>query len=234
MADLANATGGLEKFNNHNYDYWRSCLESYLQGQDLWEVVGGSETAAPTRENAEALRRWAGKAMYVRAEDNRIKGTVGTYSFGRPKDQNRLGTRWQHYLPGPTMLCSTPLSGRSPRGRDRPVVHESDLCHEISQLDPESRISETRMRRIITRGLKPEYKGFMTAIRGWPTQPSPLELESLLANQETMARQMASVSVKDEEEALFTRGARSKKTETAESSRRREGSLQGGAWRDRR
>lgn len=65
----------------------------------------------------------------------------------------------------------------------------------------------------------------------------PLELESLLANQETLARQMASVSVKDEEEALFTRkgrsGARSKKTETAESSRRRGGSQQGGAWRSK-
>lgn len=61
------------------------------------------------------------------------------------------------------------------------------------------------MRRIIIRGLKPEYNGFITAIRGWPTQPSLVELENLLANQETLTRQMSGVSLKNEEEALFSK-----------------------------
>ncbi|KAL4188778.1 hypothetical protein AMTRI_Chr08g162130 [Amborella trichopoda] len=56
------------------------------------------------------------------------------------------------------------------------------LCHKISKLDLKSRITETTMRRIITRCLRPKYNGFMMAIRGWPTQPSLMELESLLAN----------------------------------------------------
>ena len=58
MADLANATGGIEKTNNHNYGYWRLCVEAYLQGQDLWEIVGGTNTTAPTNDNAEALQKW--------------------------------------------------------------------------------------------------------------------------------------------------------------------------------
>ena len=39
---------------------------SYLQGQDLWEIVGGSETMPPLAIEAEALRKWTikeGKAI---------------------------------------------------------------------------------------------------------------------------------------------------------------------------
>ncbi|KAL4182452.1 hypothetical protein AMTRI_Chr11g150150 [Amborella trichopoda] len=99
------------------------------------------------------------------------------------------------------------------------------LCHEISKLDLKSQISETRMRRIIIRGLRPEYNGFMTAIKGWQTQPSLLELESLLENQDTLAKQMAGIFVKVEEEALF---ARKKAGETVETNQRREGFQPGG------
>ncbi|KAL8159066.1 hypothetical protein V2J09_000603 [Rumex salicifolius] len=118
MADIANSTSGIEKLNNNNYTYWRSCMESYLQGQDLWETVAGASTSPPesTPTNTEALRKWKVK----------------------------------------------------------------NICHEISQLDKESAISEARMRRIIIRGLRPEYNSFITAIQGWPTQPSLLELENLL------------------------------------------------------
>ena len=35
-------------------------MESYLQGQDLWEIVAGGETIPP--ENAETLRKWKIKA----------------------------------------------------------------------------------------------------------------------------------------------------------------------------
>ena len=31
-------------------------MESYLQGQDLWEIVAGNETTPP--QNAKALRKW--------------------------------------------------------------------------------------------------------------------------------------------------------------------------------
>lgn len=56
------------------------------------------------------------------------------------------------------------------------------LCSEIAQIDPEEKISEQRMRRILINGLRPEYRGFITAIQDWPTQPTLLELENMLAN----------------------------------------------------
>ncbi|KAH7687137.1 Peptidyl-tRNA hydrolase II domain-containing protein [Dioscorea alata] len=92
--ELAGITGGLKKLNNHNYINWKAYIECYLQGQDLWEVVGGSETTPPDvaieeamssdaagdtkskekkalaaeKSKDEALRKWhikAGKAMFV-------------------------------------------------------------------------------------------------------------------------------------------------------------------------
>ncbi|GMJ06793.1 hypothetical protein HRI_004348500 [Hibiscus trionum] len=60
------------------------------------------------------------------------------------------------------------------------------------------------MKRIIIHGLRPEYNAFIVAVRGWPTQPSLVELENPLANQEALAKQMSEVIIKYEEEALFT------------------------------
>ena len=60
------------------------------------------------------------------------------------------------------------------------------------------------MRRIIVHGLRPKYNAFIIAIRGWPTQPTLVELENLLANQESLCKQMIGVKLKnEEEEALF-------------------------------
>ena len=43
---------------------WSTCIESYLQGQDLWEIVVGGETTP--FENAEALWKIkARKAMFT-------------------------------------------------------------------------------------------------------------------------------------------------------------------------
>ncbi|KAE8681852.1 hypothetical protein F3Y22_tig00111303pilonHSYRG00095 [Hibiscus syriacus] len=82
------------------------------------------------------------------------------------------------------------------------------ICHEISELDPTAAIGEARIKRIIVHGLKPEYRGFVTAVQGWPTQPSLVEFENLLAGQEAMAKQMGGVSLKGEEEALYTNKSR--------------------------
>ena len=38
------------------------------------------------------------------------------------------------------------------------------ICHDITQLDEESKITDARKRRIIIRGLKPEYNGFVTDV----------------------------------------------------------------------
>ena len=53
---------GIEALNQSNYKVWRSCMESYLLGEDLWEVVGGDDKVAPTptkdNANADAVKKW--------------------------------------------------------------------------------------------------------------------------------------------------------------------------------
>jgi len=55
MADLPNTIRAIKKLNSHNY--WKTCIDSYLQAQDLWEVIGGGETTTP-QEAGETLRKW--------------------------------------------------------------------------------------------------------------------------------------------------------------------------------
>ena len=60
--------GSIKKLNNYNYSTWSTCLESYLQSQDLWEVVGRSESTPPPEADANALKTWkvkVGKAMFA-------------------------------------------------------------------------------------------------------------------------------------------------------------------------
>nr|CAD1841788.1 unnamed protein product [Ananas comosus var. bracteatus] len=188
MADLAGTTSGIKKLNNHNYGYWQTCIESYLQGQDLWEVIGGAETTPPPKENAEVFRKWrikAGKAIFV------LKTTIEEELLEHIKEADTPKAAWD-----------TLASLFSKKNDARLQLLENELM-TISQ--GSMTIShDQRMKRIIIHGLKPEYNGFITAIRGWPTQPTLVELENLLANQEALAKQMAGVSLKTEEEALFS------------------------------
>uniref|UniRef100_A0A2N9IT58 Integrase catalytic domain-containing protein n=1 Tax=Fagus sylvatica TaxID=28930 RepID=A0A2N9IT58_FAGSY len=146
MGDLQ-VVGGIKKLNNKNYNTWATCIESYLQGQDLWEK---NDTRLQLLENE--LLSMAQRDMTIAQYFHKVKA----------------------------------------------------ICREISQLDPIAPIGESRIKRIIIHGLRPEYRGFVTAIQGWPTQPSLVEFENLLAHQEAMAKQMGGVSLKGEEEALYT------------------------------
>ena len=59
------------------------------------------------------------------------------------------------------------------------------------------------MRRIDIRGLKHEYIPSVTSIQGWAQQLTLEEFENLLSSQELLAKQLASVFVKNiEEDAL--------------------------------
>ena len=79
------------------------------------------------------------------------------------------------------------------------------------------------MRRIIIRGLRPEFRGFVTAIQGWPTQPSLIEFENLLVGQEAMAKKMGGVSLKLKNKALYSdKGKEKLKYNTGNGSRRDE------------
>jgi hypothetical protein len=43
-------------------------------------------------------------------------------------------------------------------------IKVKNICREISQFDPEEKVSEARMRRIIVNGLRSEYSGFMATV----------------------------------------------------------------------
>jgi len=64
-------------------------------------------------------------------------------------------------------------------------------------LNPEEAISEAQIRRIIIRGLKAEYIPYVTSIQEWVQQPSLEEFENLLSSQESLAKQMTNVSIKE-------------------------------------
>ncbi|KAF7843936.1 putative mitochondrial protein [Senna tora] len=85
------------------------------------------------------------------------------------------------------------------------------------------------MRRIIVHGLRPEFLGLVTTTRGWAKEPTLIELENILANQEALDKQMSKASVQEEDKALFSsKGAKGRVTKssvTKETSRGR------GGWR---
>uniref|UniRef100_A0A2N9JB62 Integrase catalytic domain-containing protein n=1 Tax=Fagus sylvatica TaxID=28930 RepID=A0A2N9JB62_FAGSY len=210
MGDLQ-VVGGIKKLNNKNYNTWATCIESYLQGQDLWEVVGGSEVTQPAVEDASGtLRKWkikAGKAMFA------LKTTIEEEMLEHIRDAKTPKEAWDTFVTlfskkNDTRLQLLENELLSMAQRDMTIAqyfHKvKAICREISQLDPTAPIGESRIKRIIIHGLRPEYRGFVTAIQGWPTQPSLVEFENLLADQEAMAKQMGGVSLKGEEEALYT------------------------------
>lgn len=90
MSDLQ-LIGGVKKLNNQNYKTWATYLSSYLQGQDLWDVVQGNDTVQPAGENAEALRKWrikVGKAMFV------LKTTIEEELLDHIKDATNPKVAW--------------------------------------------------------------------------------------------------------------------------------------------
>lgn len=80
-----------------------------------------------------------------------------------------------------------------------------NVCAEISELDSEEKISEARLRRYLIRGLRKEFMPFISSIQGWVKQPSIIELENLLSNQEALVKQMSEKSTSNVEDALLVR-----------------------------
>ncbi|GKA62904.1 retrovirus-related pol polyprotein from transposon TNT 1-94 [Tanacetum coccineum] len=78
------------------------------------------------------------------------------------------------------------------------------LCQEISELDLDALIGDTRMKRIIIHGLKPEFRSYVGAIQGWQNQPSLVEFKNFLASQEALNDDK--VKGHDDESSSCTRG----------------------------
>jgi hypothetical protein len=209
MGDLQ-VIGGIKKLNHTNYNTWSTCMMSYMQGQDLWEVVNESETLQPEAEDTNGtLRKWkikVGKALFA------LKTTIDDDMLEHIRDVKTPKEAWDTFAKlfskkNDTRLQLLESELLSIAQRNMTVAqyfHKvKSLCHEISELDPQAPIQETRMKRIVIHGLRSEYRGFITIVQGWQNQPSLVEFENLLAGQEALAKQMGGASLRSEEEALY-------------------------------
>uniref|UniRef100_A0A0D3DLR6 CCHC-type domain-containing protein n=1 Tax=Brassica oleracea var. oleracea TaxID=109376 RepID=A0A0D3DLR6_BRAOL len=88
---------GMEILNQYNYRLWKSCMESYLASEDLWDVVGGNSTTPP-RGNAatlEATKEWTRKNAKVefalkRSISSSIFEHVSRYQLFNKKNETKL------------------------------------------------------------------------------------------------------------------------------------------------
>lgn len=62
------------------------------------------------------------------------------------------------------------------------------ICAKNFELDPNETISDAILRTFLIISLQKEYTPYVTPVQRWEKQPLVEELESLLSNQESLAR----------------------------------------------
>ncbi|KAK3021915.1 hypothetical protein RJ639_045209 [Escallonia herrerae] len=204
---------GVEKLVGTNYKYWRMCMEAYLQGQDLWDLVSGADSVVPDDipENAEARRKWkikCGKALFA------LRTSISREYIDHVRDVDSprevWGTLERLFTKKNTarlQLLENDLATLTQGGMSisEYFLKVKNICSEISQLDMDEPISEARLRRYLIRGLRKEYMPFVTSVQGWAVQPSVKELENLLSNQEALAKQISRKSISEADDVLFSK-----------------------------
>ncbi|KAG6504185.1 hypothetical protein ZIOFF_036516 [Zingiber officinale] len=205
---------GLELLNQSNYRIWKTCMESYLVDEDLWDVVSTNGVVAPANiiENAEAFKKW--KQQNAKAEfvlKRSISHGIFEHIIGCESAREiwqTLDRLFNKKNEARLQMLENELAVMKQEGISisEYFLKVKNLCSEISLINPEERISEARKKRYIIRGLQPEYTPFITSFQGWTQQPSLEELENLLSSQESLAKQMATTSIKEEpKSALFVK-----------------------------
>ena len=152
MADMTTLVSSLEKLNNNNYSTQSTRMQFYFLSQDLWEIIGGSETSALTsQDNFKKWKVGARKAMYalsVSVEDDllqRIKEVktpkeawdtlAGLFAWTNDAKLQQLENELLSISQQDMMVSEY-------------FTKVKALCQEISKLDPQNKITEIRMRRI--------------------------------------------------------------------------------------
>ncbi|XP_048140238.1 uncharacterized protein LOC125316273 [Rhodamnia argentea] len=190
MAYISSSKNSVKKLNNFNYNNWSTHMQFYLRGQDLWDIISGDNITPPM--NDDELRKW------------NIKAAKSPYALARTVEDDLM----QHIKSAQTTKEAWDnLVALFARSKDA----------QVAKLDPKNAIFEPRMRGIIIHGLRSQYNGIVMATRGWANVPTLTELENLLANQETLDKQMSKVLVKEDESVLFSnkRGFKSKRRTNA-------------------
>ncbi|XVE81428.1 hypothetical protein DITRI_Ditri15bG0062500 [Diplodiscus trichospermus] len=91
MHDLQ-VVSGIKKPNNQNYNTWSMYMESYLQGQDLWEIVSGKDV--PPKADDTALNKWkvkANRAIFAIRTTVEEEMLEHIRAAKTPKDENSKG-----------------------------------------------------------------------------------------------------------------------------------------------
>ncbi|KAK3036643.1 hypothetical protein RJ639_030212 [Escallonia herrerae] len=52
------AISAIKKLNDHNYSSWQTLMQSYLEGQELWELISGNEMAPPALTGTNEAALW--------------------------------------------------------------------------------------------------------------------------------------------------------------------------------
>ncbi|KAJ1386601.1 Zinc finger, CCHC-type [Sesbania bispinosa] len=225
----SNTQFGVEKLVGSNYKYWRLCMEAFLQGQDLWELVAGDDTIMPpdTPEMAEARRKWkikCGKALFM------LRTVVNKELINHIRDLDTPKVVWEMLEKlfseknvARLQLLENELASivQGNSSIAEYFLKIKNLCAEISDLDPGEKINESRCRRFIIRGLKNEYSPFIMSIQGWANQPSLEELQNLLTNQEVLLQQSSVSSTQEAESVLLFKGKTSSQDNEAEGAKRK-------------
>ncbi|KAK3036233.1 hypothetical protein RJ639_030775 [Escallonia herrerae] len=191
------------------------CMEAYLQSQDLWELVAGTDAIpSDVPENAESRRKRkikCGKALFALRTSISKEFIDHIRDICSPKEVwetlERLFTKKNTVR---LQLLENELATLKQGGMSisEYFLRVKSICAEIPEIDADEKISEARLRRYLVRGLK-KYGPFVTSVQGWLTQPSVEELENLLSNQEALAKQMAKSFETDD--VLFSKGKSDKK-----------------------
>jgi hypothetical protein len=70
---------GVEVLNHSNYKIWRSCMESCLVREDLWEVLGGDDVnhLENTLENVDNLKKMAESILKISISHGLFEHIIG-------------------------------------------------------------------------------------------------------------------------------------------------------------
>ena len=124
------------------------------------------------KDGGEALRKWqikSGKAMFV------LKTTIEEDLLEHIRDAETPKEAWETLEKlfskkneARLQLLEKELSGISQANITigQFFTKVKSICREISEFALDEKVGEARMRRIIIDGLRPEYHGFVAAIRG--------------------------------------------------------------------
>ena len=146
----------VEKLVGNNYNYWKLCMEAFLQGQDLWDLVSGDEAVIPedTPQNVESRRKWkvkCGKALFA------LRTSISKEYIEHVRDEQSPKKVWEtlerSFTQKNTMRLQFLENDLAGIIQGNLVIPEyflkvKTLCVEISELDPTEPVSEARLRRI--------------------------------------------------------------------------------------